>query len=499
MTDKSPSVAGSSARFSLIILLAVTVVSRVAAFGTPILYTDEEFYFAVGGAMANGAVPFLDIWDRKPVGLFLIYAVPGKLGLPLGIWFYQIMAFACVVSTAWLITRIAAKAGWERGSTMAGAAYALWVVFAGGQGGQSPIFYNALMALAALYILNADGPKRRRNGLIGMSLVGLALQIKYSVVFEGIFFGLWLVHREWRQSGRLSVAAGWGTILAAAALMPTVVATLVYAEMGHLPEFVFASFQSILARNGDPIQEEVANILKAGLILAPLVTVAFAGGTPKAAERTGVHGFLRGWLAVSLLAFAILPPWTFHYTLPVVLPACTLAAGSFSRPDRKVVSFSLLLAGAIAGQVSLAVNRSQRGTPHEFARLVDSVGRGPGCLYVYSSSSMLYPATGRCAVSRYVFPSHLTRAREAGAIGVDQASEIRHVFSARPEVVVVGPPYDGERPEIRSLALELLAQSYRLEGRVKLGRKRVSTYRLRERPSISAQAVSANSKTPGRA
>jgi hypothetical protein len=103
---------------------------------------------------------------------------------------------------------------------------------------------------------------------------------------------------------------------------------------------------------------------------------------------------------------------------------------------------------------------------------------------------MLYPATGRCAVSRYVFPSHLTRAREAGAIGVDQASEIRHVFAAAPEVVVMGPPYDGERPEIRSLALDLLAQRYRLAGQVKLGRKRVSIYRRGEPSRIPVRAVS---------
>jgi hypothetical protein len=449
--------------------------------------------------MANGAIPFVDIWDRKPVGLFLIYALPGKLGLPAGIWLYQIMAFACVVSTAWLIARIAAKAGWGRGSTMAGAAYAMWVVFAGGQGGQSPIFYNTLMALAALYVLNAEGPKRRRNGLIGMSLVGLALQIKYSVVFEGIFFGLWLVHREWRQVGRFDVVAGWGTILVAVALMPTAAAALVYAGMGHLPEFVFANFLSILARNGDPVQEEVANILKAGLILAPLVTAALADGAVEATERTAVHGFLRGWLAVSLLAFAILPPWTFHYTLPVVLPACTLAAGFFSRPDRKLESLSLLLIAAVAGQVSLAINRSQRGTPHEFARLIDLVGPGPGCLYVYSSSSMLYPATGRCAVSRYVFPSHLTRVREAGAIGVDQAAEMQRVFAARPEVVVMAPPYDGERPEIRSLALELLAQNYCFADRVKLGRKRVSIYRLGGPSCLSAQAFSRIPNTSRRA
>lgn len=490
MTNRPESILAFTGRYRLAILVAVALASRLATLGNPILYTDEEFYFAVGRAMANGAIPFLDIWDRKPLGLFLIYALPGQVGFPLGIWLYQIMALACVVWTAWLIARIATIAGWGRGGTLAGAAYALWIVFAGGQGGQSPVFYNALMAVAVVRILGASGSSRRRNGLIGMGLVGLALQVKYSAVFEGIFFGLWLMHREWRETGRVVSAAGWGVILAAAALAPTVAAALIYAGIGKLPEFMFANFYSILARNGDPVREEISNLLKAGLILAPLVALSICARDLKTGERSTARSFVAGWLAVAVLAFAIFPPWTFHYTLPVMLSASIMTADFFGRHDRVKVTLPLLIVAAVAGQASLAVNRAQRGTPAQFDRLAEAIGHGPGCLYVYSSSSMLYPATGRCAVSRFVFPSHLTRAREDGAIGVDQSSEMQRVFSARPEVVAMGPSYDGERPEIRTLALGLLAREYRLTDEVRLGRKRISVYRLRQPSSGTHSAVS---------
>ncbi|WP_447412478.1 hypothetical protein, partial [Clostridium perfringens] len=81
---------------------------------------------------------------------------------------------------------------------------------------------------------------------------------------------------------------------------------------------------------------------------------------------------------------------------------------------------SLLLTAALAGQIVLVALRGERGDAREFAALTQAVGRGPGCLYVYSGSTMLYVATDRCTLSRYIVPAHLGRAREAGATGVDQ-------------------------------------------------------------------------------
>src|SRR5436305_10498325 len=42
-----------------------------------------------------------------------------------------------------------------------------------------------------------------------------------------------------------------------------------------------------------------------------------------------------------------------------------------------------------------------------------------------SGNSILYGYTGRCTVSPWVFPSHLSRERENGALGVDQLQEDR--------------------------------------------------------------------------
>lgn len=460
------------------IIVAVAVATRLITFGNPILYTDEEFYFAVGRAMTNGALPFVDIWDRKPVGLFLIYAVPASLPGAWGIWLYQAMALACAAATALIVARLADAAGWTRGSLLAGIAYLAWITVAGGQGGQSPVFYNLAMALAALLMVDRHSVATWR-GAGAMLLVGVAIQIKYTAALEGVFFGLWLMFSDWTNGRKISVVIGRGIMLAGIALLPTIAAIATYASMGELFAFVFANFESIFSRNSDPVREQLANLAKATVILLPLVAMAAGARTSETERVVGSRTFLIGWLLAALLAFALLPPWTDHYTLPVMLPGAVMAAGLLSRPRGRVIGIALIIIATLAGQASLVIDRHRRGTPAQFATLVRAVGNGPGCLYVYSSSSMLYPATGRCAVSRYVFPSHLTRDRENGAIGVNQMAELHLILAKAPTVVVMGPPYDGERSDIRAAAFALLASDYRLARQLPLGRKQVAIYRRR--------------------
>ena len=140
----------------------------------------------------------------------------------------------------------------------------------------------------------------------------------------------------------------------------------------------------------------------------------------------------------------------------------------------------IAVAAALAGQASLLAARAGRGTPAAFARLVVTVGHGPGCLYVYSGPSMLYPFTGRCAATRFVYPSHLTRVRESTAIGVDPLAELRRLMTTRPAVVVVGQPFRGEAPASRALIRTLLqAGDYRLCTVVPLGRDWLGVYTRR--------------------
>ncbi len=466
----------TSTAHRLLILLAVAILARALTFGNPVVHVDEEFYFFTGHSMWQGAWPFVDVWDRKPVGLFLLYAIPAAFGFPAGIWAYQAMALASVVATGWLIARMAERLGWGAGATAAGVAYILWLDLLGGQGGQAPVFYDLLMMGAAWTILESDRRGSRTLGLAAMALVGLVLQIKYSAVFEGMVFGLWLLASEWRRSRSVVALIPYAAGLVAVSLAPTALAAGVYAAIGQWDAFLYANFLSIFHRNPDPLAELAGNLGQMVLILSPVVTLAVLG--LERAERDRERTLLAVWLGAAIIGVLIFRPWFDHYGLPILLPACTAAAAMLGREDwRRRQAPALLLTVALAGQIVLLSLRHERGDATEFAALSQAVGKGPGCLYVYSGSTMLYVATQRCVLSRWIVPAHLSRAREAGATGVDQDSEITRILSQHPAVVVMRPPYNGERPAAHARVLAAMADGYRLAAKLPMGNETISVYK----------------------
>ncbi|MEO5493209.1 MAG: hypothetical protein ABIR08_04190 [Sphingomonas sp.] len=464
------------------ILLLVAIIARAATFGNPIVHVDESFYFVTARSVLDGALPYVDVWDRKPIGLFLLYVPAAILGMPLGIWAYQAMALAAVVATALLIAQFADRAGWRRGALAGAIAYIVWLDLLEGQGGQAPVFYNLLMAEAAALIAwsdrDHDPGSRLRRGLAAMTLVGIALQTKYSVVFEGLFFGLWWLWRERMRRRRAVPMLAEGALLVAVALVPTALAWGYYHWIGQGSAFLYANFQSIAQRQPDPIGEQLGNLAKIMLIISPLIAaaiLAFLRG-----ERTGIRGWLFAWLAAAVLGLLVFGSWFDHYALPLLVPLSICAAGFAADPRRSPrIAAIVLLIALFGGEVTVIAKRLGRGGPAQFAQVAAAIGHGPGCLYVYSGDSMLYPMSGRCRLSRYIFPSHLGRQRERGATGVDQQSEIERILALKPAVVVLRKPYLGERSDLRALVVTHMATAYRLKAQVPLGRDSLSVFVLK--------------------
>jgi hypothetical protein len=470
-------------RHGVLLLLAVAIGARLLTFGNPVLHIDEEFYLTTAHRMWAGALPYVDIWDRKPFGLFLLYMPAGALPLRWATWAYQIMALAAVVATAWGIARLAIAAGWRRGAIPAAIAYILWLNMLGGMGGQAPVFYNLLM-IAAVALAAPRGDARhprprhhRRRGLAALALVGLALQIKYSVVFEGVFLGLWLLAREWRAQRSPVALVGYGAALVTIALLPTALVFGGYAAIGQAQAWIFANIESIFGRNPDPVRVQVLNAGQLLLILSPLLAMAVAT-LRRPSDLPLLRLFLRLWLATAVIAVIIFGGWFDHYGLPVLVPATLCAAGWFDRSSYRAGAAILALA-ALAGTITIAINRRNRGTAAQLAALTAAIGRGAGCLYVYRGTPMAYYATGRCAASRYLFPSHLTRTRETGAIGVDQQAEIDRILRAAPAVIVIGKDFSGERHDGRALVIRAVAARYTLITRQPMGSDLLAVYRRR--------------------
>ncbi len=427
-----------------LILLLVALAIRAWDFGNPVIKVDEQYYLLGGDLMRHGAVPFLDIWDRKPLGLFVLFAgirmLPGN-----GILAYQLLATACAWATAIVVGRAARTIGAnDRGALAAGALYLLSISLVGGGGGQAPVFYNLLMAIAALLTLDLPAKAAAgRTGAIVASgigaclLAGVAIQLKYTPMFEGAFFGLAHMGYFLRARGSWAKLVPAAAIWALSGLAPTLVAIGWYYAKGpaSFDAFWFANFTSIALRRGYPASDLAMRLLGIAAQLSPLLIAA--GLTWRARPRHDVAGETMlvgyGWLGSALVGFFAIGTFFDHYALPLVAPLAILAAPMLGRSLR-------MLALALAVPVVIliverVVNPNDAKGAYRVAAIVEA-NSGGECPYVFIGDTITYHLAHACVPTPYAFPNMLAYATEQGATGIDEAREVRRILAKRPPVIV---------------------------------------------------------------
>lgn len=444
----------------LCLMLMAAFLIRVWQFGNPVIHVDEQFYLLVGDRMLQGALPYVDIWDRKPVGLFLIYAAIRTLGGE-GIYQYQIVATLFAGVTAFLIARIALRISSGLGAASAGIVYLCWLMIFGGDGGQSPVFYNAFVAGGALLTLrlvttpSLSIGRLANSGALIMLLVGLAMQVKYPALFEGIFFGIALMWTAWRVFHRplvvTSLAALWVTV----ALVPTALAWAYYASLGHSEIFIFSNFLSIFNRPPSAAGDLISRLSEMVVFSIPLWLCAIAGiwgrfdaGALLPAE--GAKTFLVSWLAAAVIGLLIPGTYYGHYYLPVLVPLSVLIAPLAGAPGTGINLFTinrrqittpfigvLAIMGLIAAKIQINEDIWHRGDGSQIDRIAKVIEpRLKDCPFVFDFEPILYLMTNSCFNSRFVFPPHLASYWETNAGGVNTLAEVQRILARKPSIIV---------------------------------------------------------------
>jgi len=453
-------------------LLVLAIAARWQTFGNPVIGFDEQFYLLVGDRMWHGALPYVDIFDRKPIGLFLIYAGARALGGD-GFLQYKLVALGWVVTTAYLIYRAAKPVSSTFAAAVAACLYILWLNFMEGEGGQGEVFLNLPTLAAALVVWRASVERKQivAHGAVAMLIVGLALQIKYTAVFEGVFFGCALLWAQYRARPRVVALIGPCMVWIACALLPTAIAMVSYWRIGALNAFVFANFLSIAGKQGGTLWSGFAVIVG---ILLPLGLLA----TPMLRARRQDLMFVKLWLGAAIIG--VLAFRTFgnaHYGIPIAVPLCILAAPWLARPTRAAQVLGVGLVGLffIAGQFVLARVAYLKGGAEAATVITKVATPRHGCIYVYDGYPALYLLTHSCLPTRWAFPGHLNTQDEASprALGVDAVAEVRRILATRPDVIVDDDPvYEGGNRATHALVLAAEAHDYVLALRYQTGPSR---------------------------
>ncbi|MBV1916828.1 MAG: hypothetical protein KUG65_02025 [Sphingomonadaceae bacterium] len=420
------------------LLLLVAAVLRWDTFGDPNMHGDEVFYQTVGVAMHHGALPYIDVWDRKPFGLFALSWLIAAFSYDM--LAFQIAAALFATGTAWAITAMARCWTSLTGALLAGAAYLLWLPVLQGFGGQSPVFYNLFIALAALLVLRAL-PELREGRVppavyAAMLLAGYGITIKTSALFEAAFLGLlatWALCKSGtctRQTFR--TAALWAAIGAAPALL----FAGAYAAMGHWGEYWHAMVTSNI--NKPPHwPTSLARLKFMALALAPIAPFALIGLLWLEAEA---RRFALLWLLAALLGLAAVPNFYLHYALPILVPLCIAASALFARGVLGIAAIGFL------AFLSLTIAPFQPDHAAQSRAAIDRLetlvreNKGAGPLLLYDAPPQLYIRTGEPFPTPLVFPTHLAHEIEKDVSHLSTLAETQRVLALMPGAVVMARP-----------------------------------------------------------
>ncbi len=418
------------------VLLILSFATRMSVFGHPDLYVDEAFYFAAGVEMRHGGVPFVDIWDRKPVGHFLLFAAIARISAaPLA---YQLAATLFAFATAVVVYAGTFGTVGRLGALLGSCAYLLAICLFNGHGGQSAVFYNLPVALAGVLVMREFRAGRevlgRRRIQLAMLLAGIAVTIKTTAVFEAAYFGL---AAAWLASSRAGIGrpvaariAGWAFLGA----LPSLAIAVWYFVNGYGDEFWTAMVTSNLrkATDGSGAFHRLGIL---GAIASPLLAVALVAlaNWPKP-----MRVFLCGWGIAALAGFFSVPAFYLHYALPLLVPLCIAATGFLGQRRTGPIVFALLATMALIAYpfFNFAPTVAARQGMRELVSAVKQHGsRGP--LLIFDGPPLLYTLADKRFPTPLAFPNHLNEASERDVSHLSTREEVRRVLGRNPDAVVL--------------------------------------------------------------
>lgn len=415
--------------------------------------SDEAFYFLIGQSMHTGMVPYVDIWDRKPFGLFALFYLFAAIDN--SVLVYQVAACLFAGMTAWVIGLITAEFSGSRGSLLAGVSYILLLPLFLGWGGQAPVFYNLFVSGAALLVIRTlHYPKKIVADYrvdLAMFLCGIALTFKQTALFESAFLGLFCTYNLIKDGKSKAEVARMAMRWMCLGAVPTIAISLSYYWVGHWNEYWQAMFTSNLAKQAATPVTLAARAINTYLRLFPLLCVSLLGLLLKT-EGANAHRrrtFVVGWIVSAWIGFLIVPNLYPHYVLPLLVSMCVAAGRLFSRRDLGLIFFIVLSLTSIRRYSFNNFERTQRAEDSINA-MADSIrahdaGRG---LLIFDGPILLYSLTQHRPMTPLALPLHLNYSIEQNVSHLNTNAEVARVLALRPGVVLMADKSRNNPPNL---------------------------------------------------
>jgi len=402
---------------------------------------DASVFMMIARTIASGGAPYLDAWDHKPPGIYLVEALASFV-LPFGDWTRAWVVSAAasvgtlVIAGVTLAGRVSSAVA-VTVSLITGALLMGCQLVALGGGYSEPL---ALFPTTVALVLGTRSDASRRDvvlaGIASGAAVMISLQLAPAVVAISVVLGV--------ADRRVSRVLAY--VLAATVVPLAVLGWLAMSGALTAAWDALVVYNSVYVQNREaPGLDTLRRVLPVLLIASPLVAGSLARCASivsgRAASRLELASGL--WIGIWVIYVAVQGDFLAHYAIAIATPMMILGglglggvAASARRPHAAIVA--AILAASLLVPVALVI-RSEPGPiasrqVRDAAMAINTSTGSDARLFVWGNEPFLYIESNREPASRFVYLRPLTT---PGYSDVAQTSALLGEWMKRPPDVIV--------------------------------------------------------------
>jgi hypothetical protein len=419
-----PATRSAAPRLSYILfgalLTSLTVIALAPGLLGPSL--DAGVYSLMGGRIASGALPYVDVWDHKPPGLYLVNALGDFISGSAGSWQVAwVISVAALVLTGVVVADTLRRLGWRRSAWIAGAGCALELAsFPLARGGGLTETLAVLPAAFALRLVGVGPPTARRTLAAGLG-AGIATATSLQAAPVLLAALAVVIVRQYKAGMRpMLLRLAW-VVVGAGMVWTALLAVLSTAGATPAAAMALVRYNAAFAQLGGRDDSFVGEALHGILVLSPLAIAALLGLRRSLSSpllRPMAAGALV-WIAASAAFILAQGRLELHYLAPLAVPlSLLLPAGIPGRAHARRLGFarvamaaSLLVAAASVSillistetAIGLEVRSRQAARDQSVATWIASHSAVDDSLFVWGNRPQLYSLAQRPPASQYIY------------------------------------------------------------------------------------------------
>jgi len=454
-------------------LLVITLLLRSYSFLFSVIDWDESLYLLIAEAWSHGSIPYVEIWDQKPPGIYACYLVAKLVGFGDMLLGIRVMSVLMVSASAFLLYKIAGRllpsTGWF--SIAPALLYIIFSLNNQGLAANTEIFFIPFVLggfYAVLRCIDNDWQFHEQPGTLILSglLVGIAFQIKYLVAFDLIALAAAIVLLQWyhKKSKAILSVAKIGALMVAGFIIPTIVVVLYFYYHGHLQDLLNATLSanvqhqahgdfSIVKTAGKFYLQCRDQILLWGSVV--LVCWWLVWGKLDG-DKKMIALFLLGWLILTVTSASLTRKFYPHYFLQALPPLCLFFFITFDqllqavqRQTKRIVYSLLVLFIGIVTVLPVLEDtlltvyfRKIAGNPYwgdssaEIADYIKNDLTGDDYIFVAGGQPIIYYLSKAKIPTRFPYPPFFLDDHFRFVSGIDQDEEIKSILTKKPRFII---------------------------------------------------------------